>query len=150
MIPQPNQQVIIFFRTGIRIEGIVVSWSDQKSVLKTSDATVIVIQKTLDDVMFYKITNAKSVYDVAINKPIKTVEDIKSIANLKIELNELEREEIKEKLTTHVADGMKAVEYGIPGSNIKISGALQRPRKETSRENTGIGSGLQDLFSKKY
>jgi len=149
MIPQPNQHVIIFFRTGIRIEGDVVYWSDQKSVIKTSDATTTVIQKTLDDVMFYKIGDIRKIYKSIVEKSVSDI-DLQSLANLKIELNELEREEIKEKLTTHVADGMKAVEYGIPGSNIKISGALQRPRKETSRENTGIGSGLQDLFSKKY
>jgi hypothetical protein len=148
MNPQINQHVVIFFRTGIRIEGDVLVWSDQKSVIKTLDG-ITVIQKTLDDVMFYKIGDTKKIYKSIVEKPLSDI-DLQSLANLKIELNELEREEIKEKLTTHVADGTKETFYGIPGSSIKIKGTVQRPGEKASGKNIGIGSELQDLFSKKH
>jgi sRNA-binding regulator protein Hfq len=147
MNPQTNQSIIVFFRNGVRIDGKVLSWSDQKSVIKSSDATTIVIQKTLEDVMFYKITNAKTTYEKLAELPVKSRDDIEDIAALKIELNELEREEIAEKLNTHAADGIRVVNYELP-KYIPVKSTIQCPRKETPRKNPGIGSELQDLFSK--
>lgn len=148
MIPQTNQHIIVFFRTGIRIEGKVLSWSDQKSVIKSSDATTIVIQKTLEDVMFFKITNTKTTYETLSGKTEKTNEDIRALADLKIELNELEREEISEKLNTHTADGIRVVNYELP-KYIPIKSTIQCPAEKTTREDIGLGSELQNLFSKK-
>jgi len=115
MIPQPGNIVMLFFRSGVQLEGEVISWSDGKSVLKSpTGASTMVVQKTLDDVMFYKFSNAKTEYEKLRDKPRKEEDDIKAIAALKIELNELERAETREKLTSHTADGAKSTHYSMP------------------------------------
>ena len=125
MIPQPGNIVVLFFRSGVQLEGEVVSWTDQKSVLKSpTGASTIVIQKTLDDVMFYKFSNAKSDYEKLRDKPNKEEDDIKAIAALKNELNDMERAEARERLTSHKADGMRETNYGLSLSNITIKGTV--------------------------
>lgn len=149
MNPQPGQYVIIYFRNGIQLDGIVVDWSDQKSsIMSASGTSKIVIHKTLDDILFYKITDVKSEYNKLKEKPLKQEDDIKSLAELKIELNQLERTEINNKLKDHKADGMREVSYGLPFSNIKIQGSIERPGKKTSRPDNEFGAELQDLFTK--
>jgi hypothetical protein len=151
MNPIPGQLIFIFFRTGVQIEGEVVSWSDNKSVIKSaSGMSTIVIQKTLEDVMFYKFSSAKTDYEKLKEKPIKEDDDIKALAELKNELNDLERAEIKEKLTTHNADGIKKVSYGLPFVNSKIESPIECPREKTSRKSSVFSTELQGLFSKKH
>lgn len=151
MIPQPGNIVVLFFRNGVQLEGEVISWTDDKSVLKSpTGVSTIVVQKTLDDVMFYKFSNAKTDYEKLRTKPHKEEDDIKRIAALKSELNELERAEAREKLTSHTADGMKETQYGLPLSNISIKGTVERPGTQIARKGFGFGTDLQDLFNKKY
>lgn len=151
MIPKTGEIVVVFFRNGVQLDGEVISWSDGKSVLKSpTGASTIVIQKTLDDIMFYKFSNAKSDYEKLRDKPHKEEDDIKAIAALKNELNDLGRAEARERLTSHTADGMKETNYGLPGSNITIKGTVERSRTEAPREGPKFGSGLQDLFNKKH
>jgi len=151
MNPEAGQYVVVFFRNGPRVEGIVVSWSDHKSVIKSETGTsTIVIQKTLEDVLFIKIGNAKTEYEKLRDKPNKEEDDIKAIAALKNELNDLERAETRERLTSHKADGMRETNYGLPLSNITIKGTVERSRAEAPRESSKFGSGLQDLFAKKH
>jgi hypothetical protein len=128
MIPQPNDTVIICFKnSNIQLEGIVVSWTENESVLKTlSGKSTIVINKTLENVLFYKIIEAKSQYSSLKDKPIKTEDDIKSLADYKIELNDLERAEIREKLTSHSIGEARPISYGSPF----------------------IKNGLEDIFKK--
>lgn len=116
MIPHPNDIIVIFFKhSNIQLEGIVVSWSNTESILKTlSGTSTIVIQNTLADILFYKITDAQPKYNELKNKPHKSDDDIKSLANYKIELNELERAEIREKLNSHSIGEAKQVSYGSP------------------------------------
>jgi hypothetical protein len=150
MTPVIGQTVAVLFRNGYKVDGIVISWSDNKSVLKSlTGSSTIVIQKTSEDVMLLKISEAKEIFEEIKDKPIKQETDIKKLADLKIELNELEREEIKEKLSEHKPSGLREVVYGIPGSSIKINGAIKHPREEVARPNSGIDTGLQDLFSKR-
>lgn len=149
MIPQPGNIIICFFRNGIKLDGTVISWSDQKSVLKSLvGSSTIVIQKTLDDIIYYKFNDAKNEYEILKDKPHKNEDDIKAIAQLKIELNDLERSEIKEKLTTHNIGDIKQTNYGIP--NIKVPISQQHPGAQSSRENSGIATELQNLFAKKH
>lgn len=150
MIPQQGNIIAVFFRNGVQLEGEVLEWSDEKSVLKSpTGASIIVIQKTLDDVMFYKFSNAKTDYEKLKDKPRKGEDDIKAIAELKNELNDLERAEAREKMTNHTADGMRKVSYGLPFSNIAIEGAIKRPGEKAPRKSPVIGTELQNVFSKK-
>lgn len=150
MIPQPGNIVVVIFRTGIQIEGEVISWSDNKSILKSlAGVSTIVIQKTLEDVLFFKYSNSKTDFNKLKEKHNKTQNDISELATLKNELNELEKAEIRDKLATHTIGETTPVHYGIP--NIaQIKGPQQYPRTETTQQNTGISSELQYLFKKKY
>jgi uncharacterized protein YdhG (YjbR/CyaY superfamily) len=71
------------------------------------------------------------------------------LADLKIELNELEKEEIREKLKPHEPNAVRQVSYELP-RNIKVKSALNHTTEEATRADIGFGSELQDLFSKKY
>ena len=150
MIPSTGQTVVVIFRTGIQIEGEVVSWTDDKSVIKSpSGSTTIVIQKTLDDILFYKISSPKTEYEKLKNKPQKDEADIKTIAALKNELNEIELAEIKDKLITHTADNIKQVSYELPKFNSQIKSTVKYTGKEIAREGSDFSSELQSLFGKK-
>lgn len=151
MIPEPGNLIVVFFRNGVQLEGEVIEWSDDRSVLKSpTGASTIVIQKTLDDVMFYKFSNAKVDYEKLREKPHKEEDDIRAMAQLKSELNELERAELREKLTSHTASGTRETHYGLPNINSKIPSPVKHTGEKTPRENTDIGPGLQNLFSKKH
>lgn len=151
MIPAHNAHITIFFRTGIQLSGIVISWSDQKSVLKSlSGAQTIVIQNTLSDILFYKYTDGsiEKEYQEIVEKPIKTQDDILELADLKNQLNDLEREEIREKLRSHIPTGTSTVSYGsLPIAAIKQS--QQHPPAQNRSQGSGIGSELSNLFAKK-
>src|ERR1700735_961813 len=102
MIPQPNQLITIVFRNGVQISGTVLHWSETKSSIKSSTGTaIIVIQNTTADILYYKYSNATSDFEEIKSKTIKTQEDIKTLAALKNELNEVERETLREKLNHH-------------------------------------------------
>jgi len=147
MIPLPDQFVIAFLRANIQLEGVVVSWSNDQSVLQSqSGGSTIVIQKTLEDVLFYKIVNAKDKYSELIEKPNKQEDDIKQIAELKNEINELDRSALREKLSTHVPGEMRKTNYGIPSFINKVKGTVERPGTENTRTNTQLGTELQGLF----
>ena len=150
MKPQVGQQVSIVFKNSIQLSGEVIEWSDNKSVLKSlSNASIIVINKTLEDVMFYKIfDNVVQKIEKIQEKAVKP-EDIPKLAELKKQYLELEKAEIEERLRTHQPDGVRKVEYGLPFVNIKSEGAVQHTRQKTSQQDLGLGSELQKLFSKK-
>lgn len=148
MKPQPNQQIHVVFRNGIQLDGTVIDWSDDKSVLtSTSGAATIVILKTDADVLFYRVSNAKTEYQEVKEKPVKTDEDIRDLAELKNELNILEREEIREKLNSHEISGTPQVNYGsiIP----KIASTPNNPNTQSRRQDTNPRQELQSLFAKK-
>jgi len=152
MIPQPNQHITIYFKNSqLQLEGKVVSWSNTISVIESiAGASTIVIQKTADDVLAYKISTAQPKYEQLKEKTIKTEDDIKDIAKLKIELNELEKQEIADKLSTHTADNIRQVQYGIPKSITTIPSAKQYPTEKIQREDIGINRELSSLFQKRH
>jgi tetrahydromethanopterin S-methyltransferase subunit A len=150
MTPGIGQTVAVLFRNGYKVDGTVISWSENKSILKSlTGASIIVIQKTLEDVMLVKINSAQEIFEELKEKPIKEEADIKTLAQMKIALNELEREEIKEKLSEHKSSGLREVSYGTPGI-FKVGSAIKHTGKEVARQNSSIDTGLQDLFGKKY
>lgn len=147
--PEIGNDVIVFFKNGATLTGKVVFWCDQKSVIETT-TSIIIIQKTNDDVLFVKVSTAKQQYDNLKNKPNKDDDDIKSIAGLKSELNELERIELKEKMNTHIPNGAGIVNYELPIGNIKVKSIVEHTREEAPRKSSNFGTGLQDLFVKKH
>jgi len=150
MTPKQGQQVLVVFKNGVQLSGEVISWSDNKSILKSlSNASTIVINKTLDDVMFYKIFDyVVQQIDKIQEKAVKP-EDIPKLAELKKQYIELEKAEIEQKLKTHQPDGLRKVEYGLPFINIKSEGAMQHTGSQVAQQDIGLGSELQKLFGKK-
>lgn len=136
MIPQENQNIVVLFRNGLSIEGTVISWSNKKSVIELSGKKdLFIIQKTKNDVFAVKIINTdkqeiapiqksnpepKIKYEEIKAAPAKTYDDIKNLAELKKELNILEKQEIQERLSSHEMSEPKLTTYVLPGSNGKI------------------------------
>lgn len=155
MIPQENQNIIIFLKNGIagtiRLEGIVISWSNKEAVLKSiAETTTIVIQNTSEDILYYKILNTKKEFEELKVKPNKKPDDIKKIAELKVEMNEAEKDILLSKARSHEPTGQKEIKYGLFGTNITLPVAIKHPREETPRPNTGIGQELSGMFRKKH
>jgi hypothetical protein len=150
MIPQQGQNITVVFRNGIQIDGEVIFWSDSKSIIKSlTGSSTIVIQKTSDDVLFFRVSSVKSSYQEIKDKSYKQEEDIKTLVELKKELNVLEREEIREKLNTHIPTNSRATQYGLP-TNFKIKSIIEHSREEATRTNLDIETELWSLFSKKH
>jgi|SRR5271166_409728 len=149
MIPSPGQTVAITFRNGALLSGEVVSWSDAKSVIKSAAGTSLtVIQKTLDDVLFFKVHNAAEDYEKIKSKAPKNNDDIRALAELQGELKQIEREELAAKLTGHVIGEQKSGQYGLQHELFKVKNSTKHPREETPRENSVLGSELRNLFQK--
>jgi hypothetical protein len=150
MTPQPSQHLTIIFKSGLQLEGIVLSWDKTQSVLQSiTGASTIVIEKlAMDDIYFYKISHAQEEYEKRKTKAIRSDDDIKEVAKLKVELNELEREEIREKLTSHEVSGSAQVNYGsiIP----KVASTIKPTTTQNRRQSIVDGEGLQSMFAQKH
>jgi hypothetical protein len=60
MKPERGQLVQIRFTNGVFFDAIVEDWSDQKSVVRLTDSgDIVIIQKTIQDVMLVKIMTKK-------------------------------------------------------------------------------------------
>lgn len=143
MIPQPGQHIKIIFRNNMVESGIVVLWSKEKSVLKALNSNnVLVIQKTDEDVMAYKICyeekNLKpevKQQKQEVHKPVFIDQELKveeRIPNEKLRAMKLvelhgmkakeEKERVRRLLTSQRNEGLSPVEYGLPKK-------LQKPPK---------------------
>lgn len=172
MNPEQGQLVQVRFNNGTFFDAIVESWSDQKSVVKMVDSEdLIIIQKTLQDVLAVKI--------VVVKKPAEPIEEslesdtptmsanevndefsylrdepitpynLKRMAELKDEMNKLDREAAFKKLRTFEATGVRSVQYGIP-RNIQVGSTTQHTEQEATSADSGFYSEVQGLFNKKY
>ena len=165
VIPEGGQNVVIYFRNGIQIEGEVIGWTDEQSSIRTTKGDMIVIMNTLQDILFYKCQalrktcdirkktygESKEEYEEVKRKAVNGDVDIKDLAALKNELNDLEKEDVREKLNSHTSSGMRQVNYGqLPLQAIKVESPLQYSREESKRQNINISSGLSNLFPKKH
>jgi len=122
MIPQKGHYVKIMFRNGTQAEGYVESWSDQQSVLKSSDnSNLFLIQKTVEDVMAIKIILEKAPesqivleekleeyqqeFEQVYEQPSADDLRIKNLAQLKCAMIEQERKITASKLRQHIVGG---------------------------------------------
>jgi hypothetical protein len=152
MIPQPNQYVILVLRdSGIRLDGCVVEWDEAQITLVSKSKSITTVIPNIDDVLYYQIIEVEMQYEAAKTKPIKTPEDIKAIADLRIEMNNIEKEELARKFSTHEISGNpKLSHYALPNlANIKIPGTPQHTTAQVRRSHTSFDKGLQGVFGKK-
>lgn len=83
MEPKSGQLVKVLFNNGTAVEGIVIEWSDDKSVLKSKNGeSILIIQKTKQDVL-----------SVIINLRYK-----EDTVSTKVEQIEVEQREVKQKV----------------------------------------------------
>ena len=162
MNPEVNQYVKLIFRNGLQVEGHVVSWSDYKSVINYKNE-IITIMKTSEDILIIKtILNKTSAEDKAklIDKiseinvvTAKSVDDIKNLGALRVELAEIEKKDIIEKATSHEVSGIANNVYlegldALP-SIFKKSSAIKHSESESTRKTFGHLEELQSLFGQK-
>jgi len=164
MKPEPGQFIQVRFNNGVFFDAMVEEWSDQKSVLKLTDNSndTIIIQKTLQDVLLVKIFANKNtpvvkqqykseVYEEfeGLKTQPKDNEKLSRMAELKDELNKIEREEIVAKTKSHIPSGLREVNYGIP-KYIPANRITQYADEKISSSNSTFNSELSKLFGKKY
>lgn len=140
MIPKKGQYVKVVFRNGTQMEGIVDTWSEQKSVLLAQDKqSVMVIMKTLEDVLAFKIilnhlsleeaqkklSESQDKFREVIKTPIppEQVEQegltplqikAKTLAQLKTIMIEQEKKIIAEKIREHTIHDVRIPRYEQP------------------------------------
>ena len=148
--PQVNDFVVLYFRTGQQVSGNVVYWSDNTSEIEAeSKSNKIIVNNTLQDILFYKIFKSKKDSKKYIESAHRSDEDFKKLAELKIESNEIEKQEIKEKIFEINKNEVRQISYGLPISALKKPSTKNNTSQEIGRTGLNINRELQNLFSKK-
>jgi hypothetical protein len=122
MIPQVGQYVKIVFRNATQAEGVVESWSDEATILRSPDKkSIFIIQRTAEDVMAVKIIldytgftslekkieETKEKFQQVYEQPSADDLRIKSMAQLKTAMIEQERKILAERMKEHRPTGIK-------------------------------------------
>ena len=156
MNPSKGQLIEIRFANGVHFDAIVENWSDQKSTLKLPNSNdIVIIQNTLRDVLLVKIAGPKKTVEPSPD-PYVEFEQIKShahkpenltrMAELQDQINRVERFKILNNMH-HLKDGMKDINYAIPGS-LQVSSPPQHTVQKTRPADSQFSAELQGLFSK--
>jgi tetrahydromethanopterin S-methyltransferase subunit A len=160
---QQGQFIQIRFNNGVFFDAIVEEWSDQKSIVKLADTNeIVIIQKTLQDVLLVKVLAVKNEpivkqqYKSEVDEEFETLkaqpknnDTLARMAELKDELNKIEREELLKKTLSHKPSGLKEVTYGIP-RHIQVSSAAQHTEQKIASTNSQLNSELSKLFGQKH
>ncbi len=121
---QKGQHVRCVLRNNLLLDGIVESWSDTISVIKSMDGLHSnIILNTIQDVMVVKIIHKQSIqakteldqqFDQAHSSPSSDDLRVKKMAELKTLLVEQEKKIIADKLKSHHAGEVRKVNYELP------------------------------------
>src|SRR3954471_679678 len=112
MDPKPGQFVELFFRSGLIKSGIIIEWSDKKSVLKSNNNDLLIVQHTLADVYIVNIISEKNICEPEVNKASKLRG--KQLAELHLEKSKLEKEELAKRVFSIDKTKFSEVTYGLP------------------------------------
>lgn len=125
MIPQKGQHIKCALRNNLIIDGIVESWSDAKSVLRSLDGTsVSIIQHSAQDIVVIKIILKESIqikseleskFEEVYQQPSDDELRLKSMGELKTLMIKQEKKIIADKIKDHHVSDVKKVNYGQPG-----------------------------------
>lgn len=151
IIPEINSHITIVFKNSIQIDGIVIGWSEEEAVIKSlAGSSQTVIPNPYNDLLFYRITSAHIDYQNLVEKTDKSAEDLQKIADSKIELNNIERQQIKEQIiTARHSEPTGNNYYGLPISAFLKPTALQHPNEEITSNNSSRNKELQSLFGQR-
>lgn len=131
---EKGQYVKIVFKNSTQLEGIVESWSDQQSVIKSINGdSLMVIFNTSADVMAVKIILnfiKPGELHSRLMKTAQEFEDVKQspstnefrlqkLADLRKMLIEQEKQIINQQIREHTPSQTTKVKYGIPNFNKK-------------------------------
>jgi hypothetical protein len=132
---QTGQHIKILFRNRLSEEGIVQSWDNREGVLKSLDGkSLMIIQHPNRDILAIQVIlenpqESKDKAEQSISKTagdiIKSIQNsdsqeiindhIKTIAELKKDLDEQERKIVAEKLKDHYIGSTGKAKYELPG-----------------------------------
>ena len=125
MIPQKGQQIRCIFRNNLIIEGVVEYWSDQQSILQTSDNSgTFIIHNTLADIMVTKVIDKTSSiivknelenkFEEVYQNPSNDDLRVKKMAELKTLMIKQDKKILAEKIKDHNIDNIKQTTYQQP------------------------------------
>jgi sRNA-binding regulator protein Hfq len=128
--PNLGQQVKVFLKNDLCIDGIVKEWNKDNVILEKNSKMLIIYHPT-ETILMVEIEIGKSVpketsprqvqkakleekFEEVKEQPTSDLKN-KNLAQLKSLLNEEERKELSEKLSTHtITNEVKPVDYGLP------------------------------------
>ena len=128
--PNYGQQVKVFLKNDLCIDGVVKEWNKDNVILEKNNKMLIIYHPT-ETILMVEIELIKSppkeaptrqIQKVKLEEKFKEVKEQppsnlknKNLAQLKNLLNEEERKELAEKLSTHtITNEVKPVDYGLP------------------------------------
>ncbi len=168
MTPQENDYVEVRFTDGTAIRGFVASWSDSKSVIKAeNNESFILINRTLKTVLAVRIfvehpeqiKQRKAIEEkqkfIKYNDLLEeektqdyNKERMQSLLKLKAELNEMEKQNIKDDLTSQKSLENYPVQYDYPNLN-KIAIPVKHSSAKSTGQTNRFDKELSNLFRKK-
>lgn len=118
-----NKHIKIHFKNGLTVEGIVIEWTDGKSIIKSlASEDLMVIHQTLENVMMFRVLTEKQKIEPSSLKQMPDVifeeeENFKSDPKLEVmklvELRKLQLKEEKEAIAKALRKSF------VPDGNIK-------------------------------
>lgn len=154
MNPEKGQYVKILFNNGTTAEGIVQSWSDEKSVLISENReSILIVQKSKEDILTVIINTKYKTKEEAnrkqeelVNEVPKTKKTIQELAELRKELNRHEREDFFNATRSHEMSQVGSVGHYVLPNFSKKPRVIQRPGPQDKRTNVRHYSGLLEMF----
>lgn len=115
MDPKPGQFIELYFRNGLKKSGIVIEWTEKKSVIKNGDE-LLIIPQTLNDIFLIKIFSIKDNLETNDNKLADDNSKLraKQLAELHLEKIKLEKEHLGKRIFSLDKTNTSEVTYGIP------------------------------------
>lgn len=146
MQPQHSNYIEITFKNLSKTRGEVIEFSEKKIILKSiQGSSIIVIPEGTKEILFYSFHDAAKETQKIIDKPKKEEKDLKTLAQLKTDLIQVEREQVRETLTDHYPKGKSQVNYGYPRF-FEQNGVEQHSIQETPIEHKADATKLSQLL----
>lgn len=162
MNPSPGQFIQVRFNNGIFLDAFVEEWTDEKSILRLPEGDIVVIQRTQQDVLLFRIL-ANQIAPMSVSNNLQTlkgkfeelhsenrdVSNLDQMTNLQREINKVEREEIRQNLISGSTQKARPINYDLP-RNLPFPRPPQHSAEKAPSGNSTFGAELQHLFNQKH
>ena len=106
-----DKKVKIFFKNGLTAEGVVIEWTDKKSILKSEASdNILIINNSIDNVIMINVSCNKTTPE-PIKDEIK--DEIKGDFNFESRAKQ-HREDLIKEARSHMSKPVKQFSYGYP------------------------------------